>query len=909
MSGKPLYTVEKTRNILRAILTIVVIALVAAAVVYGCALYVNYLEVREIGEQFVSVFVKNTVTKITFSFICFALCFIIIYASTAVIRRNLDKANAAHSFFSKRLLIAFLCALVAFAASQYISSSLYEKFLLFQNSTSFNLADPILGKNISYYVFQRPFYVLLLDGITGTWGFVILYCAAAYFLLYTKIGERNFNDLVQNKPIMTHVIVNILIYLVLKMLFIRIDAQGLLTGQFIDELTGGGFVDMNIRMKFYAAAPFILLIITVTALVFLLKRKYLYAILSCLSYVVILILVNIAAFAVQTVYVSPNEVVAESKYIQHNIDFTRFGYNLTSVSEYEYDVSEKNQNVAPSDEAVGNIRIIDFPATLTATNQLQAIRSYYGFYDMDVGVYEIGGKKEAVAIGAREINKDNLSDSAKNYLNEKFRFTHGFGVAMAKINSVTDKGQPEYIIENLVPESAEGAPKIKQPRIYFGQMTEDSVIVNTKVRELDYSEGTKDIEFDYDGPAGIKLTFLNRILFAFRTGDFRMPIASQITNDSRLLLNRDITERVKKAAPFFKYDTNPVIVIDDDGSLKWVIDGYTISSELPYSQYTDGYNYIRNSLKVTVDAYTGEVKFYKLDSTDPIVNAYEKMYPALFESEPISQSILSKSKYPEALFSTQCKIYTQYHTTDPAAFYNKNDMYAVANEKYQDDIRPIEPYYNIMKLKKFNENDSELVLMLPFTLINRENMVSWIAVGNEGENYGKLVAYKFPKNYTVYGPLQIENMIDNDPDISKEMTLWNTGGSNVIRGNLLVIPLEHTMLYVEPVYITTDNQASLPLLKRVIVGCGDNIVMGENLTGALSQLFGVSEPSPSDVTDGGEEANTQKEDTAQKISDVENAYKQVQKSAESGNWTEFGKAMDALGSAISSLSENNSKTE
>ncbi|MBQ7040310.1 MAG: UPF0182 family protein, partial [Clostridia bacterium] len=504
----------------------------------------------------------------------------------------------------------------------------------------------------------------------------------------------------------------------------------------------------------------------------------------------------------------------------------------------------------------------------------------------------------------REISKNNLEDAAKNYLNERFRFTHGFGVAMSKINSVTSKGQPDYLISNLVPEKKEGVPEITQPRIYFGQLTDDQVVVNTKIRELDYSEGTKDIEFDYDGPAGIQLTFWNKLLFAFKTGDFRMLIANQITPKSRLLINRNIVERVKKVAPFFKYDTNPVIVIDDDGTLKWVIDGYTTSSELPYSQYTDGYNYIRNSFKVTVDAYTGEVQFYIIDNTDPIVQVYSKIYPTLFSKEDIPESIITKSKYPEYLFSTQCKIYAQYHAEDPTIFYNKNDMYAVANEKYEQDVRPVAPYYNIMQLDAFNKEEAEMILMLPYTLTNRENMVSWIAVGCEGENYGKIISYKFPKDYTVYGPLQIENMIDNDPEISKEMTLWNSGGSNVIRGNLLVIPIKDTILYVEPVYITTDNQASLPLLQRVIVGCGEEIVMEETLEDALKKLFRISSSSDQTATP---DNTTQTEsieiyDDKNSVKAVVDAYNTVESAFSKGNWAEFGEGMEALKQAVSDLS-------
>lgn len=906
MDKSKIYTAHKPRNFLKKLTVVFSLAIVLLLMIVSFNYYIDYLEIKEIGEQYVDVFLKNLSTKILFSGLYFIFSFMLIFVFTQIIRTNLKKANAVSQLLEYKIPLLLACALVAFVASSYMGSTLYEKFLTFQNSIPFNIADPILGKDVSYYIFQRPFIKMLLDGVSATLMFSIVYSVVLYFFLFIRIGERNLDDLLKNRSIIIHIISAILVYMVLKSFSFVINAQEMLTGEFID-LTGAGFVDVNILLKFYRIVPVIVIVLAIIAVIFLTRKKYFKAIITCLSYIAIFVIVNIVGFGVQFLYVSPNEVVAESEYIKSNIEFTRYSYNLHNTSEQEYHVSDETTLTRQelTDDIVNNIRIIDFPATITATNQLQGIRGYYYFNDMDVGVYNINGRKEAVAIGAREISKQNLEDAAKNYLNERFRFTHGFGVAMAKINDVTSKGQPEYLIDNLVQDKTEGVPVITQPRVYFGQLTDDQVIVNTKIRELDYSEGTKDIEFDYDGSAGIQLTFWNKLLFAFRTGDFRMLIANQITPESRLLINRNISERVKQVAPFFKYDTDPVIVIDDDGTLKWVIDGYTTSSEMPYSQYTDGYNYIRNSFKAVVDAYTGEVKFYIIDNTDPIVQVYAEIYPTLFSKEPIPESIITKSKYPEYLFSTQCKIYAQYHITDPTMFYNKNDMFTVANEKYAQDVRPIEPYYNIMQLDAFSD-EPEMILMLPYTLINRENMVSWIAVGCEGDNYGKIISYKFPKDYTVYGPLQVENMIDNDPEISKEMTLWDTGGSNVIRGNLLVIPIKDTILYVEPVYITTDNQASLPLLQRVIVGCGEEIVMEKTLEDALNKLFKTVSLNIDDSasTDSEPESDTPVTSTdTELIQSVVSAYNAVEAASSSGNWSEFGAAMDTLKDSIMALTE------
>ena len=526
---------------------------------------------------------------------------------------------------------------------------------------------------------------------------------------------------------------------------------------------------------------------------------------------------------------------------------------------------------------------------------------------MNVGFYSINGQKEAVAIGPREICIENLEGASKNYINEKFRYTHGYGVVMAELNSVTSKGQPKYLIENLVQKPVKGVPTVKQPRIYFGKQTNNDVIVNSDIKELDYAEGATDKEFSYDGEAGISLNFFKRVLFGVKTGDFKMIIANQINDDSRLLTNRNIIERVKKVAPFFEYDKDPTMIIDDDGSLKWVIDGYTTTDKIPYSQLKDGKNYIRNSFKVIVDAYSGDVKFYIIDKKDPIVKTYSKIYPSLFEKGDLPSEIRSKTKYPEELFRTQCDMYAQYHVTNPTVFYNKSDVYAVAKEKYNQNEKEITPYYSLLQLDAFNEEEAELVLMLPYTIAKRPNMVSWIAVGNEKGNYGKIVSYKFPKDSNVYGPMQVENMIDNDPEISKELTLWDSGGSTVIRGNLLVVPINGTILYVEPVYITSDNDESLPLLQRVIVAHEDNIVMANTLEKALIKLFGEagdqkgSETTPDENDASDDKAQSPNKSMQEKIDSVSKAYAAVEACASKGDWVEFGKALKELEAAIQEL--------
>ena len=629
------------------------------------------------------------------------------------------------------------------------------------------------------------------------------------------------------------------------------------------------------------------------------------------SYFVIMLLVEIVSAATQMFYVSPNEVKVEETYITNNMKYTSKAYGIDNVLEADYEISntaDMNQ-MKSARSTIENIRITDINETLVATNQLQGLRNYYKFNDLDIGVYNINGSKKAVTVGVRELDNENLDSSAKNYINETFRYTHGYGVAMASINTVSVNGEPDYYIKDLVQEKEKGIPYVTQPRIYFGEIAEDDVIVNTKIKEIDYSEGTKDHEFNYNGKAGTKLGFMNRLVLAVKKADFRMLFSNQITSESKILTNRNIVDRVKTIAPFLKFDADPQPVISDSGKIIWVIDAYTCTDRYPYSQYTDGYNYIRNSVKVTVDAYDGTVKFYIIDKKDPIVNTYSKIYPKLFEKEDFPEELSGKIMYPEYLFGVQCRMYAQYHTDSPSTFYNKSDMYNIANEKYDKDIRPMVPYYNLVRLEEFG-NEAQFIGMLPYTLYNRENMVSWIAVGNEGDNYGKLVCYKFPKNYNIYGPLQIENIIDNDSEISKELTLWSTGGTDVLRGNLLVIPIFKGLLYIEPVYLSSNNQASMPALKRIIAVFGDRVAMEPTIEEALVKVF-------DDNISTGDAIYDEVEVPAENIPVVsgsygerlQSAYNKLEKSRTEGNWEEFGKALDEIKSIIAEMnssSENNS---
>ncbi len=905
MQGKNFNSTIKKRRMSFFMMAGIILAVVLAFLISGVKIYGDYLEIKEIGEKYVSVYMTNVIAEMLSFAAVFFTVLVLMLVQLAIVRRVLFSLNAGNSNLNRTSLFATISLVAAFLSAISLSDDIASSFLMMKNYTAFNLSDPVFFKDIGYYVFTRPFISLVFNRFLGIWLTITFVVAAAYFMLYIRFGETTVIDLVKNSKITNHIITNIVIYIILNSFYMWVSAQGILLDEFAGGLTGAGFVLANIKLTYYRVAPFFAFVITILVILFFKKKQTKNAIITFGSYFVLLLVVEIAAVGAHMFYVSPNEVKVEEKYIENNIKYTRKAYGIDNVLETDYEISNRvDSNPAENaNSTIDNIRIIGVSETLTATNQLQGLRNYYKFNDLDIGVYNINGSKRAVAVGVREIDKNNLDSSAKNYINEKFRYTHGYGAVMASINSVSAQGEPDYYIKDMVQEKKEGVPYITQPRIYFGEVVEDDVIVNTKISEIDYSEGTKDHEFNYDGKAGIKLNAANRLFLSLKNADFRMLVSNQISPESKILTNRNITQRARIIAPFLKYDADPQPVINDEGKIIWVTDAYTVTDKFPYSQYTDeGYNYIRNSVKVTVDAYDGTVKFYITDKTDPIVATYRKIYPSLFEEEEFPRELAEKIMYPEYLFNVQCRMYAQYHATSPSTFYNKSDMYAVANEKYDEDIRSMVPYYNLVRLEEFG-NEAEFIGMLPYTLYNRENMVSWIAVGNEGNNYGKLVCYKFPKNYNIYGPLQIENIIDNDSEISKELTLWNSGGTNVLRGNLLVIPIFKGLLYIEPVYLSSNNQASLPALKRIIAVFGDSVAMEPTVGEALAKVFAGNMQSGDGIY---EEVEVPEEETDEStVSDfapqLSSAYERLEKSAQSGDWEEFGKALAELKEIIGKM--------
>jgi uncharacterized membrane protein (UPF0182 family) len=776
----------------------------------------------------------------------------------------------------------------------------WQVVLRFFNGQPFGIADPVFHREVGFYVFSLPFFHLLQGWLVGALIITLLGSIGVYFLSYTV--QRLRVDLA--RPVLAH-----LGGLVIAIL--GLFAWGYWLG--IWELVfseqgvvfGASYADMHAKLPAQWILLAVVLIFMVIILVSVVRRNSRWPLYGIVGWLVVSIIVGgIFPSLVQRFQVQPSELAREMSYIEYNIQFTREAFALDRIEEQSFPAEEAPtpQDIAQNNVTINNIRLWD-PRPLKDTyNQIQSIRLYYDFNDVDIDRYIIDGNYRQVMLSARELSAEKLAGQAQTWVNRKLQFTHGYGIALSPVNEVSSDGLPELLVKDIPPV---GDFNIEQPQIYFGEKTNDYVIVKTKTQEFDYPMGDENVYGRYQGKDGVSLgSFIRRVVYAWQLGDLNILISGELTPESRVLYYRNIRERVNHLAPFLELDSDPYLVVMD-GRLLWIQDAYTTTDRYPYSEpIGGGLNYIRNSVKAVIDAYDGSVTFYIADPEDALIRTYQAIFPNLFvPAAQMPESLRVHIRYPEDMFNIQASVYQTYHMRDARVFYNKEDLWAVPKEVYFGSEQTMEPYYIIMRLP--GEEKEEFLLMLPFTPVNKNNTIGWLAARNDGENYGKLLAYLFPKERLVFGPSQIENRIQQDTVITEQLALWGRGGSRVIRGNLLMIPLGKSLLYVEPVFLQAET-GGLPQLKRVIVAAGDQIAMEPTLKESIVAIFGAEAPPTEPVVKPPAPAEPEEPvaaDIAGLIEEAQQHYNKAQQYLQAGDWTGYGGELEALKVVLDQLAE------
>ncbi len=866
----------------------------------GVSFYPDWLWFENLG--FSPVFWTILLSKFGFGFMVWLLLALIIginiYAANRLnppvgIRRRFKVADDVASQFGlstatlQTLVIAFILFATFYIASK--SATQWDLLLRYLYQQPFGSIDPIFKRDIGFYLFSLPFYLFIQNLL------LVLFIVAALATMgwYLKNGalkiEGDFRQVQGALPTVPKItlVENVKKHLIflggivvllmawsyrLKMFGLLYSTQG--------PAFGASYTDVHIKVLAYKVIVLVSIGFAVVLFInaFKLRKKLIW--MGVLLWIgVVLVLGAGLPILVQKVIVKPNELAKETPYIAHNIDYTRKAYNLNKIKEVDFEVNDKlsAQELKQHDVTIQNIRIWDERPLLQTYRQIQSIRLYYDFNNVDVDRYPLNNQYRQIMLAGRELVVNKLPPQANTWVNRHLTYTHGYGLAASPVNEVTSEGLPRLVIKDLPP-SFEPDLKVVRPEIYYGEKTDEYVLVKTKAREFDYPKGDKNVYTTYQGKGGIHIkSFFRRLLFAVEFMDPQILFTTYLSPETRIMFNRRINRRTNAIAPFLDYDNDPYLVLSE-GKLYWIQDAYTTSAMYPYSRRSRGtfnnrqLNYIRNSVKVTIDAYNGDVVFYMIDEKDPIVKTYAQIFPDLFKPfKEMPAELKEHIRYPKDLFKIQMETYTKYHMEDVQVFYNQEDLWQIPDEVYGESRQKMEPYYIIIKLPE--EQKEEFFLMTPFTPSKKDNMIGWLAARCDLPDYGNLLVYKLPKEKLVYGPMQIEARVDQQTEISRELSLWGQRGSRVIRGNLLVIPVSDTFIYVEPVYleaIQEDSQvspiitpgpgsgaksqkanmrarpqmeesraASLPELKRVIVAFSNRLIMEENLDKALSGILDI----------------------------------------------------------------------
>ncbi|HKW18443.1 MAG TPA: UPF0182 family protein [Terriglobales bacterium] len=877
---------RRPRRLRRFLLVVFLVIFFILALTTGASYYVDLLWFGSLG--YAEVFRKAlSLQWLTFAAF-FALTFFILYGWYLTLRRfyQPDTLTGGVIFIGNqpvrlpvdrilRLIVLFASLAIAGIAGASMMSA-WQTFALYWYAphASHGVVDPIFGRALHFYLFSLPAWQLITGWLLTL---AVLACIIAFFfILITGGGQILAGRRGRAVPLpwrgFSIGFAFFLLVLAARVYLSRFEA--LFEGHTV--FSGVSYTDAHVTLAGLVVVCAALVIGALIALVNAVTGpRVRWLALAIVPAAICYIGVHIVGWYVGNFVVKPNELVRERPYITNNIDMTQRGYGLDRISQHEFpaettpDAAEPTSNQA----TLQNIRLWDWRALQDTLRQIQEIRTYYDFPDIDIDRYQIDGSMREVMLAARELSIDKLPESSRNWINERLIYTHGYGITMNPVNGFTPEGLPTLILNNMPVQSSVPNISVTRPEIYFGELTNTDVYVKTRQQEFNYPQGQTNNLTSYAGNGGIVLDgFLRRILIAFNEGDLtKLPFSDDISSQSRLLMRRNVIDRVTTLAPFLTYESDPYIVIGDDGRLSWILDAFTTSDSYPYSTHYplngNTINYIRNSVKVVIDAYDGTTTFYVFDPQDPVLAAYRQIFPALFKDAATMPPDLHKHvRYPELLLKMQATVYGLYHMTDPEVFYNREDLWTVASEvglgeSGEQVTQGMEPNFVLMKLP--GETAAEFVGILPFTPANRNNLIGWIAGRSDGAQYGNSVVYDFPKTRLVDGPLQIEARIDQNAQLSGQLSLWNQQGSHVRRGTLLVIPSGRALLYAEPIYLQAER-SPMPELRLVVLALQDRLAYGPTFESAMNALFGgaasslsgSASPSPSTQSPGASSSKT-----------------------------------------------------
>lgn len=808
-----------------------------------------------------------------------------------------------------RRLIGLALVFLAWLVGEW-SAGHWNEYLFATHGVHITQTDPILGMSLSFYLFRLPiifflYHVALIIVVAG-----VVTAAAWYFveggIWVTPNGIGVGRNARRHLMVLGGFLFLLFAWRARLGMYDLVYAPGGL-------VYGAGYTDIHVSWPILWVQ---LALCAITAIAFfagasegrLRPAEY------CVGAVIGVAILGgwIIPAVVQSYVVAPSELEREQPYIARNIAFTRQAYGLDKFDQRNFPAiqdltaSSIEQNTA----TMRNLRLWDSGPQLTTFQQLQEIRTYYDFANVYYDRYNIDSQLREVSLSARELSAQSLPDP--NWVNQHLIYTHGYGLCLGPVNESTPDGMPVLFIKDIPPASSISV-KVTRPEIYYGQLSNNYCLVRTKAKEFDYPSGEDNVYSVYKGSGGVPMGGLwKRLLFALRFGDTNILFSNYLESGSRIMMYRRVLQRVETLAPFLSYDSHPYLVIADDGSLEWMVDAYTTSRDYPYSEPTDGVgNYIRNSVKVTINAYDGTVKFYVADPSDPLIQTYQHIFPGVFL--PLSDmpaDLRAHIRYPQDFFAIQAAKYAVYHMTDPSVFYSKEDLWRVSGRTVNGSSTPMSPYYAVMKLPEIGKTE-EFILMVPFSPARKNNMIAWMAARCDGNDYGKVLVFTFPKEKLIYGPEQIQSRVNQSPAISQQLTLWDQGGSKVIRGTLLVVPVQNAVMYVEPLYLAAQGGSSIPELKRVIVAYSDHAVMEPSLADALNVIFGGGQSGESTETAGtasipAQNASSQPAKTIPSsleslIQQANQHYEKAQQDLRQGDWGGYGQEIEQLGKVLGQM--------